>query len=161
MQRPEAEEFIYREVRLLDQGRFGEWRALFAADGLYWVPSGDPDRDPEQHCSIIHAGPQELDDRLARASSTFFWAGDPPLRTVHMVGNVLVEHADPGLVTLSCNQVIYLYRDGDQRRDQPLHTLPAQCEYRLIPGPGEVRIGYKKLVLLQGDGLLPLLPPII
>lgn len=161
MQRPEAEEFLYREVRLLDQGRFAEWRALFAPDGLYWVPSGDPQRDPEQHCSIIHAGPQELDDRLARASSPFFWAGDPPLRTVHMVGNVLVEHADPSRVTLTCNQVIYLYRDGDQRRDQPLHILPAQCEYRLVGEAGDTRIASKKIVLLQGDGLLPLLPAII
>lgn len=161
MHRAQAEEFIYREVRLLDQGRFGEWRALFAPDSLYWVPSGDPDRDPGQHCSIIHAGPQELDDRLARASSTFFWAGDPPLRTVHMVGNVLVEHADSSLVTLSCNQVIYLYRDGDQRRDQPLHTLPAQCEYRLALGATDARIAFKKVVLLQGDGLVPLLPAII
>lgn len=161
MNRAEAEEFIYREVRLLDRRELHAWRALLADDALYWVPSGDPDADPEQHCSVIYGGPAELDDRLERAESPFYWAGQPPLCTVHVVTNVLAEEDGEGATRVDCNQVIYLYRQGDQRRDQPLHTLPAVCEYHLAATPSGIRIRYKKVVLLQADGLLPLLPPIL
>lgn len=161
MTRHEAEEFIYREVRLLDRGELRAWRALIADEALYWVPSGEPQADPDAHCSVIYCGPRELDDRLERAESGFYWVGQPPIRSVHVVGNVLVEDAPGEGCAAECAQVIYLYRAGDARRDQPLHTLPARCEYRLEPGPHGWRIAYKKVVLLQGDGLLPLLPPII
>jgi 3-phenylpropionate/cinnamic acid dioxygenase small subunit len=30
--------FVYHEARLLDEQRFDEWLALFAADGRYWMP---------------------------------------------------------------------------------------------------------------------------
>jgi benzoate/toluate 1,2-dioxygenase subunit beta len=161
MTRVQAEEFIYREVRLLDRGQWRAWRALIAADGLYWVPSGDPDADPDAHCSVIYCDPQALDDRLERAESGFYWVGQPPIRSVHVVSNVLVDAAPGNPVQVECNQVIYLYREGDARRDQPLHILPARCEYRLVEGEGGWRIACKKVVLLQGDGLLPLLPPIL
>jgi len=87
--------------------------------------------------------------------------GDPPIRTVHTVSNVLLERSDATSAELACNQVIYLYRDNDQRRDQPLDVLPAQCEYRLRRLGDAWRIAYKKVALLNGDGLVPLLPPII
>ena len=158
---PEAEAFLFREVRLLDRGRFRDWRQLLSEDAIYWVPNGDPDSDPQQHCSIVYATPSMVDDRLQRAESPFYWVGDPPIRTVHTVSNVLLERGDATSAELACNQVIYLYRDNDQRRDQPLDVLPAQCEYRLRRVGDAWQIAYKKVALLNGDGLVPLLPPII
>jgi 3-phenylpropionate/cinnamic acid dioxygenase small subunit len=161
MTQAEAEAFLFREVRLLDRGRFRDWRQLLADDAVYWVPNGDSDGDPQRHCSIIYATPPMVDDRLERAESPFYWVGDPPIRTVHTVSNVLLERTDGNSADIACNQVIYLYRDNDQRRDQALEILPAQCEYRLQRHAEQWRITYKKVALLSSDGLVPLLPPII
>jgi len=87
--------------------------------------------------------------------------GDPPIRSVHTVSNVLLERADGDSADIACNQVIYLYRENDQRRDQVLEVLPAQCEYRLQRHGDQWRIAHKKVALLNSDGLVPLLPPII
>jgi len=161
MNQSQAEAFLFREVRLLDRRQFRDWRQLLTDDAIYWVPNGDPDGDPQVHCSIVYATPSMVDDRLERAESPFYWVGDPPIRSVHAVSNVLLERADDDSADIACNQVIYLYRENDQRRDQVLEILPAQCEYRLQRHGDQWRIAYKKVALLSSDGLVPLLPPII
>src|SRR6202795_3612454 len=39
----ECELFLLHEARLLDDGQFDDWLALFTADACYWVPS-EPDQ---------------------------------------------------------------------------------------------------------------------
>ena len=53
MERSEAENFLYREARLLNTGKNREWQKLFTRDAIYWVPANDPDADPEEHVSYI------------------------------------------------------------------------------------------------------------
>ena len=161
MNQAQAEAFLFREVRLLDQRKFRDWRQLLTDDAIYWVPNGDADGDPQLNCSIVYATPSMVEDRLDRAESPFYWVGDPPIRSVHTVSNVLLERADGDSADIACNQVIYLYRENDQRRDQVLEVLPAQCEYRLQRHGDQWRIAHKKVALLNSDGLVPLLPPII
>jgi hypothetical protein len=49
-----CERFLQHEARLLDEGQFDEWLALFTADGSYWVPS-EPDQDnPHETVSLIY-----------------------------------------------------------------------------------------------------------
>ena len=36
--------FVVHEARLIDEGRYDEWLALFADDGRYWVPLRVPPR---------------------------------------------------------------------------------------------------------------------
>ena len=44
--RQAVEQFLYREARLMDESRYEEWEALWADDGVYWVPCNDDDTDP-------------------------------------------------------------------------------------------------------------------
>src|SRR5262249_14385542 len=39
-----CERFLLHEARLLDEGKFDDWLALFTPDAWYWVPS-EPDQD--------------------------------------------------------------------------------------------------------------------
>jgi 3-phenylpropionate/cinnamic acid dioxygenase small subunit len=64
MTRQEAEDFLYREARLLDSGQLEEWVGLFAADDIYWRPI-DEQADPEREPSIIY------DDATQRAKRVF------------------------------------------------------------------------------------------
>ena len=39
-------DFIYDEVRMLDEGRYTEWLNLWLADGHYWMPLDYQQTDP-------------------------------------------------------------------------------------------------------------------
>ena len=161
MDQQQAEQFLFEEVRLLDQRDYRQWRELFGATGVYWVPANDLEADPGLNCSIIYASGQQLDDRLTRAGSSHFWADQPPIKAIHTVSNVSVERVSDTQVKLQANQVIYLFRENDQRRDVPLEILPATSIYSLSEYGASWQIELKKLTLLQADGYLPLLPAFI
>ena len=161
MDQQQAEQFLFHEARLLDQREYLQWRALFGSSGVYWVPSNDTEADPALNCSIIYATGQQLDDRLTRAGSGHFWADQPPIKSIHTVANVTAERISDTQVSVLANQVIYLFRENDQRRDVPLEILPASAIYKLSKFAGGWQIDLKKLDLLQADGYLPLLPAFI
>ena len=48
-----VEAFLFNEAKLLDDGRFEEWRALFAEDAYYWVPLRPEQTEPTTESSII------------------------------------------------------------------------------------------------------------
>lgn len=161
MKQQEAEQYLYEEARLLDQRDYQRWRNLFSEDGVYWVPVNDVSRDPDLNCSIIYATGRQLDDRLERAGSSYFWADKPPIRSLHTISNVSVQSGQQGIVRVTANQVIYLFRENDQRRDVPLEILPAFSEYKLQPSANGWAMLLKKLSFLQADGYLPLLPAFV
>lgn len=64
MEQAAVEKFLYHEANLLDDRDFESWIALFADDGLYWVPSNSADRDPNQRVSIFYENVEGLKDRV-------------------------------------------------------------------------------------------------
>ena len=51
-----CEQFLVHEARLLDEGRFDEWLALFTADAWYWVPSEPNQANPRDTVSLTEMG---------------------------------------------------------------------------------------------------------
>ena len=51
---------VVREARLLDEQRLDEWDALFADDGVYWLPASPAAQDPRLEASHLY------DDRMLR-----------------------------------------------------------------------------------------------
>ena len=49
----EIELFLLREAKLLDTGEFEAWLALYAPDGIYWMPSQPGQTDAEE-CRFDH-----------------------------------------------------------------------------------------------------------
>ena len=39
----QAQEFLYREARYLDDKRWNDWLELYAADAEFWMPAWDDD----------------------------------------------------------------------------------------------------------------------
>lgn len=152
LQRSDAEDFLYHEARLLDQGQWREWQKLFTDDAIYWVPSNQSDYDPTQHVSIVYDDMQLLDDRLGRLESDYCFAQQPPSSTLHQIGNVSIETIGGDEVAVTCNVVIYEFRNNTQRRFYPLQTFPAHCDYRLQRVDGQWKIKFKKVTLLNCDG---------
>jgi 3-phenylpropionate/cinnamic acid dioxygenase small subunit len=112
----EIEQFLYREARLLDERRFGEWLDLFTDDVRYWMPVRttryprrskaiavlDPSRHEDEELAkdselgIFDESKETLGRRVARLDTGMAWAEDPPSRTRHLVSNVEVEPGDHG-----------------------------------------------------------------
>lgn len=149
MTRSEAEEFLAREVLLIDDRRFEEWSELFTDDGLYWVPGDDPDLDPNRQVSIIYDDQARRAARVARLQHRSNWRDDPPGRLMHAVSNVLVDElADSDDVVVSSNQLICHSRHGENL------VLAARCTHHLRMVDGTWRISLKKVRLSAADQYL-------
>lgn len=86
----EAQAFLNREAALLDDGRHEEWLALFAHDGVFWVPSNEADYNPAQRVSIVYEDRVKLADRVARLGLGRA-VQENPSRTMHVISNVTVS----------------------------------------------------------------------
>ncbi len=112
----EAEQFLYREARYLDDRSWDEWLALYAPDVEFWMPAWDDDDrlvgDPQTEISLIWYGHKGgLEDRVFRIRTERSSATSlPEPRTSHNITNVEIEEEAGGLVKLRCNWVTYSFR---------------------------------------------------
>lgn len=152
--RAAVEGFLYREARLLDEGRLEEWGELFTDDGVYWVPAGEG-RDYRSEPAIICDLPQQRAMRIHQIVQYNRLSQDPPSRLIHFLSNIEVEDgAGRDEVIVRCNALIHEVRPGDFQALQVGIGTPrafaARCEYRLRPG-ADWRIAEKKILLLNRD----------
>ena len=153
LDRFEAEAFLFREARLLDEGKLEEWLALFTEDCLYWLPILDEGSELEP--SLIYDNRARLEERIFRLEETRAFAQEPPSRTQHNVSNVEVVDGSGGEARVLCNLTLFEVRIGDASQPdlgQP-QVLAGRCEYLLVRAP-DLRIARKKVLLLTRD--LPL-----
>jgi 3-phenylpropionate/cinnamic acid dioxygenase small subunit len=155
LRRDEAEEFLYRECRLLDTLQLEDWLELFTEDGIYWLPivEGEPS-EAAASISIVYDDSERRGERVFRTLHTPVLDQNPRSRTMHMVGNVeIVGHDDRGDTRVLCNQVIAELRSGGplQVGLNSTRLLAARCEYRLRHTADGWRISLKKMLLLNSD----------
>ena len=159
LSRHEAEDFLFREARLLDEDRLEEWLTLFTDDGIYWVPS-DESIDPDTETSIIYDDSRQREKRIFQLRNKHL-AQDPPSRTIHYITNVeVVEIEHPDEVQVHCNTLISEMRPGDHQDLQKglaePRVLAGRCIYRLRQQENDDawRIAMKQVLLIDRD--LPL-----
>jgi len=130
----EIEQFIFREARLLDTGRFHEWLELFTDDIHYWM-SGRSNRYPRSSKAITMLDPDRyaeedtdrrglfdediktLTARVARLDTGMAWAEDPPSWTRHLFTNIeVVPGTSRSELTVHCNFLVYRGR-GETEQD--------------------------------------------
>jgi 3-phenylpropionate/cinnamic acid dioxygenase small subunit len=154
-ERSEAEEFIFREVRLLDTLRLEEWLSLFTEDGMYWLPIADGDPDgADEAVSIVYDDRARREERVYRTLHTPVLDQSPRSRTVHLVGNVEVLGADErGDVRVLCSQFVGELRPGGRGQVglNQTRVFAARAEYRLRATSDGWRMSMKKLMLLDAD----------
>ena len=85
------EAFVLQEARLLDERRFSDWLALFAEDGIYWVPSAPGQASPQEALSLFYEPKPLLAMRVARLERPDMHAQAPVTRTVHHVSAIEVS----------------------------------------------------------------------
>jgi 3-phenylpropionate/cinnamic acid dioxygenase small subunit len=144
----ECEQFLIHEARLLDEGRFDEWLALFAADAWYWVPSQPNQASPHDTVSLIYDDRRLLETRIRRLASPRIYSQEPPSRTSRMIGNVTVEDAAPDgtACTVRSKCQIVEFRRETQR------IFAGTCFHRLLKGETGIQIAWKRVDLVNCDG---------
>jgi benzoate/toluate 1,2-dioxygenase subunit beta len=139
--------FLYHEARLLDTGQLEAWLELFTEDATYWVPLEKDQRDPLETSSIIHDDRTLLELRVKQARHPRAHARLPLARTVHQVGNIIVEEIKDEIKVHSTLQLVE-FRNEKQR------LYGALVEHRLRKANGSFRIAHKRVDLVNSEGEL-------
>ncbi|TFZ00842.1 phenylpropionate dioxygenase [Ramlibacter henchirensis] len=144
-------DFVVREARLLDAKRYEEWNALFADDGIYWVPLVPDQPDGINHTSHMYEDKLLRDLRIERLKSPRAFSQQPPSRPHHLLQTPTVETFDA-----AANRYVvrtefhYTESQGDE-----LHFFVGHTLHELTVQGGALRITLKRVNLLNPDAALP------
>ena len=142
-----VEQFLFREARLIDERRFAEWEALWDDAGIYWVPANGDSTDPDRDVSLIYDNRSRLHSRVERYASGKAFSQQPPPRTAHIVANVLIEGADAD----DGRRVVHSTVQVAESRPGFRIDWAGRTTHHLVERDGELRIVFKKVVLVDND----------
>ena len=150
-------DFIYQEVRMLDEGRFSEWLDLWLEDGIYWMPLDYKQTDPDLITSLLYEDNFMLKLRVERLNGERTFSQKPKSRCHHVIQRPFIDEFnvwDGHFVTNTSMHYVETRLD-----DQFLLACTATHELRLVDG--RLRIANKRVDLLNSDaafGNIQLLP---
>jgi 3-phenylpropionate/cinnamic acid dioxygenase small subunit len=143
-----VEQFLYHEARLIDERRFAEWEALWDDDGDNWVPANGDSTDPDRDVSLVYDNRSRLHSRVERYAGGKAFSQHPPPRTAHIVANIVIDRsgdpADDRRVVRSTVQV------AESRPGFRIDWV-GTTTHHLVERAGELRIAFKKVVLVDND----------
>ncbi len=141
-------ELIYWEATLLDRRRWHDWIALYTEDAVYWVPSWaneeETTTDPDTQLNLIYLRNRGgLEDRIFRIESGDSYASVPLDRTVHVVGNVVIDKVNGDEISAFANCLIHTYgKKGGM-------TRASLYDFLIRGGDGGLRIARKKITFID------------
>ncbi len=112
--REQCRMLLEREARLLDQGRFDDWLALYAAQCVYWVPA-TAGGDPRREVAVAFDDRRRLEDRVYRLRTGHAWSQAPASRTVRLIGNIEVFPWKDECLRVRSNFLVSDFRTGETR----------------------------------------------
>jgi len=143
-----CEDFLINEARLLDDGLFDEWLALFTEEARYWVPSEPDQESPFDTVSLMYDDRRLLETRVRRLASPRIYSQEPRSRTSRMVTNVTIEDASDDGTLVRSKFVMVEFRRNEQR------LFAGTYFHRLVSTQSGIRIASKRVNLLNCDAPL-------
>jgi 3-phenylpropionate/cinnamic acid dioxygenase small subunit len=147
----QIQKFLYREARFMDEHRYADWLALWDQDGVYWVPCNGGGADPENEVAIIYDNYSRLTDRIARFESGTVMAQIPKTMMRRIVSNIEVDESSGSETTVLSNFLVVEARGLQQI------LWAGQSTHKLRDTNGDLRISFKKVVLVNNDRELPVM----
>lgn len=136
---------LYQEARLLDEGRFEDWLALFDPECLFWIP-GSPGGDPRREITVAFDDRRQLEGRIYRLRTGYAWSQVPQARTSRMIANVeAFGERGADACMLRSSFLITEIRNGDVR------TFAGWNGYRLLRAAYGWKIQVKQINLIDCD----------
>lgn len=144
--RDEFRRLVEREARLLDQVRYEDWLAMYAAECVYWVPSTPHGGDPRREIAVMFDDRRRLEDRVYRLRTGFAWSQAPQSRTTRLITNVEVfATARDDARMLRSNFLISEFWDKETR------TLTGWAGHRIVRSSSGWKIAAKQVNLIECD----------
>ena len=141
-------ELIFWEATLLDRRRWEEWIELYSEDAVFWVPSWADEEnttdDPETQLNLMYFPSRSgIEDRVFRIESRDSYASLPLDRTVHLVGNVLIDKVVGEKIYALANCLVHTFgKKGAQ-------TRASLYDYIIRQGDNGLKIVHKKITFID------------
>ena len=147
----ELADFVYREARLLDTGRYDEWYELFAEDGIYWVPLTPNQVDPINESSLAYEDKLLLRLRIERLRDPGPFSQHPRSRCHHLLQRPEIASADR---VRNDYTVRTQFHYTETRADEQL-IFVGTVFHHLAIRDDRIRIVLKRIDILNCDAALP------
>jgi len=140
-------DFIYDEVRMLDEGRYDEWLALWQTDGIYWMPLDYKQDDPINTTSLMHEDLFMLKLRVERLNGVRTFSQKPKSRCHHVIQRPFIDEIDEdnGLFVTTT----FMHYVETRLDEQQLLALTARHELVLVDD--KLKIANKRVEILNCD----------
>lgn len=140
--------FLFDEAALLDGRDWEAWLALFAPEGMYWVPLTPEQDDPIDHISLFYENAMMREVRARRLEQVRAWSQQPVVRASRQIGNVrLVDPGAEGIVVVRSVFTMVEWRAPRQR------VLAGSYTHRLQATAEGLRIVEKRVDLIDCDAV--------
>lgn len=137
--------FLFREARLLDEGKMEDWLELFSSECLYWIPITPGGGNPLKEVSTAFDDRRRLEDRIYRLRTGYAWSQIPTSRTIRMLSNIEVWNDGENQLRARANFMLTEFRTGRQK------LYSGWCGYRLKKVEGEWKIVVRQVNLIDSD----------
>lgn len=87
-------DFVIREARLIDERRFVDWLALFAEDGIYWMPLEWDQEEEHLTTSLLYEDMLLLRTRVQRLEGERTFSQKPKSRCQHLLQAPQIDGID-------------------------------------------------------------------
>jgi 3-phenylpropionate/cinnamic acid dioxygenase small subunit len=149
-------QFYIREAWLLDDRKFRDWLDLFTDDAFYFMPRRrnvqrkDLKRELSEigDLAIFEDDRTYLTMRVDRLDTGTAWAEDPPSRTRHLVGNLVVDPLPNGEV--KAKTAFILYRSHHET-DENLFAGSREDTLRQVDGQWKIA---QRIIVLDANVIL-------
>ena len=151
----EVEQFLFREARYADENDYDAWEALWTDDALYWVPAAGTGTDPLDEVSVIYDNRNRIATRMKQVRTGKRYAQAPPSNLRRIIGNVELLGGRESAVGVDLEVgANFLAFESRQRGNE---LWGGRTTYRLRRVDGEIKLAYKKVVLVDNDKAIPTL----
>lgn len=153
--RDQVIDFLYEEARMLDEGRFDEWLALWLPEGRYWMPLDYQQSDDPGLTSLLDEDLFMLRLRVERLNGARTFSQKPKSRCHHVLQRPFIDEMDGERIVTNTN----MHYVETRLDDQILLALTVTHDLREVDG--WLRIASKRVDLLNSDaafGNIQLLP---
>lgn len=141
----EVTRFIYREARLQDDHDYDAWEALWADDGIYWIPANGDGGNPEQEMSLVYDNRSRIALRIRQLHTGKRHTQSPRSRLRRVVSNIELLGREGDSIRVTANAIVY---ESNSRGET---VWPSRNEYVLRREGGDFRMSLKKVILVNND----------
>lgn len=144
----EVTKFIYMEARYQDNHEYDAWEALWADDGVYWIPANGEGGDPEHEMSMVYDNRSRIALRIRQLHTGKRHSQSPRSDLRRIVSNIEILDVQGDEIRVTANAFVY---EANLRAET---VWPSRNEYLLRRVNGQFQMVLKKVVLVNNSKAL-------